>query len=88
MQVFVHCLMPAGTWIGLTDKDEDGTWMTWDGKAAPYLHWGKGEPNNYGPTIVPGRAREDCAMLEDNNAMNDAICTGRKMSFVCQIADD
>ena len=82
MRNFIHSLKPLGSWLGLTDQAKNGTWLTWDGKEAPYLHWDKGEPNNKGP---PGW-KEDCAVLERQNAMNDVPCSRDKSSeFVCQI---
>ena len=88
MRDFVHGLMPSGTWIGLNDKEREGTWKTWNGRPAPYLHWADGEPNNQLNNQGGHWAREDCVMLDDNNKMNDAMCIGRRSHFVCQIADD
>ena len=38
MRNFIHSLKPLGSWLGLTDQAKNGTWLTWDGKEAPYLH--------------------------------------------------
>ena len=80
MRNFVHNLMPAGTWIGLTDQLKPGQWLTWDGKEAPFLYWRQGEPNE-------DRGREDCCLVGVDNVMNDAPCHA-EAPFVCQIESD
>jgi len=42
-------LLPFGAsyWIGLTDKDEEDTWMWVNGETATYRNWGPDEPNDW-----------------------------------------
>ena len=83
---FVLSLKPAGTWVGLTDQAKEGTWLTWDGKEAPYVPWAVGEPNN----IIYSKedniySKEDCAYLKKTKEMNDVRCNRSTTDFVCQI---
>src|SRR6185295_3771290 len=39
---------PLNVWIGLTDRDSEGSWAWSSGAAANYLNWGSGEPSNQG----------------------------------------
>ena len=38
----------ASLWIGLNDRDEDGTWEWGSGEAASYRNWAPGEPRGWG----------------------------------------
>merc|ERR1711915_40873 len=67
-------------WIGLNDKDEEGTWK-WSesGVEATWTNWGPGEPNDsYG---------EDCVNM--NKAMahtwNDAPCEWEGAHGLCEV---
>ena len=44
---------PRGLWIGLTDKDREGTFVWVTGDPLVYINWGGGEPANHmvGPAM-------------------------------------
>lgn len=62
------------TWIGLTDKNHEGTWLWVDGSELMTAFWDTGEPNNAGD--------EDCAEFK-NGKWNDALCSTR-VSWICE----
>ncbi|XP_077185447.1 hepatic lectin-like isoform X2 [Paroedura picta] len=57
-------------WMGLTDRDREGTWRWVDGSDynTGFMHWKPGEPNNDGHG-------EDCAHVWGNGEWNDVYCT-------------
>ena len=75
-----HQMLFHGNWLGLTDRQKAGQWLTWDGKEPPFLFWGKGEPNDQG-------RQENCCVLAENNVMNNVPC-GTPEWFYCQIKTD
>merc|ERR1711915_634686 len=67
-------------WIGLNDKDEEGTWK-WSesGVEATWTNWGPGEPNDsYG---------EDCVNMfkEKAHTWNDAPCEWEGAHGLCEV---
>ncbi|XP_047434290.1 CD209 antigen-like protein C [Mugil cephalus] len=71
------------TWIGLTDREREGTWKWVDGTPLTTRYWAPGEPNG-----VPNRD-EDCAEItihqsqEPRNRWNDHSCDDKK-SWICE----
>ena len=65
------------TWIGLSDKAQEGTWMWVDGtELVGDQFWQEGEPNNTG--------NEDCAEVSRSaKRFNDVPCE-RKFSWACE----
>ncbi|CAK8695481.1 unnamed protein product [Clavelina lepadiformis] len=53
----------SGAWIGMTDMDEEGTWLWLNGVAVSNPHWYTTEPN--------GLANENCAILSYSNLSKD-----------------
>lgn len=66
------------TWVGLTDKEQEGKWQWVDGTDMESRgFWKRGEPNNAG--------NEDCAEVSrDQVKLNDAPCDN-KFSWACEI---
>ncbi|KAK9542028.1 hypothetical protein VZT92_002030 [Zoarces viviparus] len=66
------------SWIGLSDRDDEGTWKWVDGTPLTEAYWDLGEPNNGG---------EDCVVLRvDRNAegnWNDVPCD-YSLHWICE----
>lgn len=72
----------TSTWIGITDTAIEGTWLTVNGFAAPYLGWDLGEPDN-GTTEAP--EGQDCGAVYIDGTLDDSYCTTARMHrFVCE----
>ena len=66
------------TWrIGLTDEDEEGTFVWLNGEPVTYVNWAPSEPNDYG-------SGEDCTeILWSGYEWNDSGCTVSRR-FICE----
>jgi hypothetical protein len=69
----------VASWIGLNDRDVEGTWVYEDGSAPAFTSWYSGEPNNSG--------EEDCTGVNFGawGYWNDYSCTGSALPFVCEL---
>ena len=68
----------ADTWIGLNDRDTEGS-MSWDGSGEPiaYAHWATEQPDDFDGS-------EDCVeLLVDGRGYNDRPCTDLRV-YVCE----
>ncbi|XP_029292672.1 CD209 antigen-like [Cottoperca gobio] len=67
-------------WIGLTDRDTEGTWKWVDGTQLTKSYWAPNEPNGH-------QIRdEDCAEIinhHSENNWNDDICHNKKL-WICE----
>ena len=63
-------------WLGLTDKDEEGTWKWVTGEELNYTNWQNGEPNNAGGI-------EDYGELYASGYWNDMSPTATR-TFICE----
>ncbi|KAK0132904.1 C-type lectin domain family 10 member A [Merluccius polli] len=64
------------TWIGLSDRDTEGTWKWVDGTNMTSSFWKDGEPNNYD-------GMEDCGVTSVKGGWNDVSCT-RPFPWICE----
>ncbi|XP_066295774.1 lactose-binding lectin l-2-like [Branchiostoma lanceolatum] len=65
-------------WFGLTDVQQERSWMWADGVAlGSFRPWGPGEPNNSG-------GNEDCAEYWKDDMWNDVPCSASR-KFICQV---
>ncbi|XP_033992131.1 CD209 antigen-like protein C [Trematomus bernacchii] len=68
-QEFISSKIKGDTWIGLSDREEEGTWKWVDGSPLNLTFWVKGEPSN------GGVGEEDCAVIKpDTKRWNDQPC--------------
>ncbi|XP_059196490.1 CD209 antigen-like protein C [Centropristis striata] len=68
------------TWLGLTDRETEGTWKWVDGTALNQSYWRRGEPNSF-----QGKD-EDCGELrfpDEENGWNDISCTSQNY-WICE----
>ncbi|XP_063739416.1 CD209 antigen-like protein A isoform X2 [Eleginops maclovinus] len=68
------------TWIGLIDRESNGTWRWVDGSALETSYWHDGEPNKH-----EGKD-EDCGEIkfyEKENSWNDVQCKLQKF-WICE----
>ncbi|XP_039674623.1 CD209 antigen-like protein A [Perca fluviatilis] len=83
-QTFISGIINRGTWIGLTDKDEEGTWIWVDGTPLTLKYWA-GPPDNGGGD--PQWGEEDCAHIVagmDTGAnWNDRRCDN-SLQWICE----
>ncbi|MCB9599254.1 MAG: C-type lectin domain-containing protein [Sandaracinus sp.] len=64
-------------WIGLNDREDEGTWRWDSGSSSGYRNWGNLEPNNF--------ANEDCVSMRPDARWNDSGCNSN-LRFVCEAA--
>ncbi|KAK2840184.1 hypothetical protein Q5P01_013924 [Channa striata] len=78
-QKFISDLSTLRTWIGLTDREEEGTWKWIDGSSLTLREWAENQPDNSGD--------EDCAHIRSGrqirNNWNDVPC-GYFLSSICE----
>jgi hypothetical protein len=71
----------ADLWLGLTDRDTEGTWLTSEGEPPPWYGWQDGEPNNHTGTNAEG---QDCAgFVLSTEAWHDLDCEG-ELPYLCE----
>uniref|UniRef100_A0A8C4EQW8 C-type lectin domain-containing protein n=1 Tax=Dicentrarchus labrax TaxID=13489 RepID=A0A8C4EQW8_DICLA len=73
-EMFLFGLAKKQTWIGLTDREEEGTWKWIDGTPLTLKYWAPNQPDNGGGDSKWGE--EDCAQIrdDDNTHWNDLSC--------------
>lgn len=81
----ISSLMPADrTWIGMTDRAAEGTWVWITGEPfGPYMNWRGVEPNNAGGTEHCGAHSAPATSWQ----WNDLDCDGgtnTTLAFMCE----
>ena len=64
-------------WIGLNDKEKEGTFQWSDNAPINFVYWNNGEPNNV--------ASEDCVELVKGLYWNDMQCSD-SLPYICKYA--
>lgn len=68
-------------WIGLSDFQDEGTWIWAQQKnPAQYTNWKPNEPNNSG-------SDENCALIYQDGKWNDGVCHNYA-HYICEIKDE
>lgn len=67
--------LPGESWIGLNDRDDEGTFEWLDGSRPGFTSWSGSEPNDF--------FGEDCTLLRQNEQWNDGECDDAH-TFVCE----
>jgi hypothetical protein len=84
---FVHKLTTNVYWIGLTDSQNEGTFLWINGQVPVYTNFAPGEPNNFSTNVIPG---EDCvaaySSVYKSGLWNDYHCSVIRLSYVCKKA--
>ena len=72
-QVFID----HDAWLGLNDREKEGTWVTSAGALPSYTNWCEGEPNDSG-------GNEDCG-VGSGECWNDLSCdSGHTATYACR----
>ncbi|XP_042281467.1 C-type lectin domain family 10 member A-like [Thunnus maccoyii] len=84
-QTFLSTFTEVETWIGLTDKDEEGTWKWIDGTPLTLRYWTTKQPDNGGGD--PQWGEEDCAHMwsgkKTGDNWNDRSCDA-SLRWICE----
>uniref|UniRef100_A0A668A4W8 C-type lectin domain-containing protein n=1 Tax=Myripristis murdjan TaxID=586833 RepID=A0A668A4W8_9TELE len=68
----------TSVWIGLNDRDNEGTWKWTDGTPMTKSYWNANQPDNWG--------EEDCVHINNFEAVNnwnDLSC-GSSLRWICE----
>ncbi|XP_035532219.1 C-type lectin domain family 4 member E-like [Morone saxatilis] len=84
-QEFLTKNIRKDTWIGLTDRDNEGTWKWTDETPLTLAYWVRGQPDSGGGD--PQWGEEDCAILiagkETEENWNDRRCDDT-LKWICE----
>ncbi|XP_030614092.1 C-type lectin domain family 10 member A-like [Archocentrus centrarchus] len=82
-QNFLASLTSNPAWIGLNDKEEEGTWKWIDGTPLTVKYWESSQPDNGGGSLRWGE--EDCAHIRTpmSASWNDFSCES-SLPWVCE----
>uniref|UniRef100_A0A671U411 C-type lectin domain-containing protein n=1 Tax=Sparus aurata TaxID=8175 RepID=A0A671U411_SPAAU len=80
-QEFIFKTIKQDIWIGLNDREKEGTWKWIDGTPLTVAYWRTGEPNDGG-----GWGEEDCVQIRSGvnakESWNDVPC-GVSLQWIC-----
>ncbi|XP_073330053.1 C-type lectin domain family 4 member E-like [Pagrus major] len=83
-QEFISKTIKEDTWIGLNDREEEGTWKWTDGNPPTVTYWLKGQPDNGGQSQKWGE--EDCVHIQSGGnakeSWNDLRCD-KSLKWIC-----
>ncbi|KAF1382914.1 hypothetical protein PFLUV_G00148770 [Perca fluviatilis] len=81
-QTFISGIINRDTWIGLTDRDEEGTWKWVDGTPLTLKRWETAQPDNGSGN--PRWGDEDCAHVRAITLeWNDLSCKSA-LGWICE----
>ncbi|KAK2840213.1 hypothetical protein Q5P01_013953 [Channa striata] len=82
-QTFVSGLTQQSAWIGLNDREREGTWKWIDDSPLIKTYWRENQPDNGGGD--PQWGEEDCAHVRsgENTLWNDLSCSA-SLHWICE----
>ncbi|XP_026232662.1 asialoglycoprotein receptor 2-like [Anabas testudineus] len=82
-QMFLSAFVNMRTWIGLNDRDEEGTWKWVDGTPLTVTYWAPTQPDNWDGYINSGD--EDCVEMfgDQSSEWNDNSCEASR-TWICE----
>ncbi|XP_053184268.1 CD209 antigen-like protein E [Scomber japonicus] len=84
-QDFLTCIAKQTRWIGLNDREKEGTWKWTDGTLLTQKYWEKEQPDNGGGD--PRWGEEDCVTIRPEktgpNNWNDLSCDASE-KWICE----
>lgn len=76
IQYTASTLLVTDWWIGLNDREVEGSFEWVSGESVGYTRWASGEPNNL--------SNEDCVLLYADGSWNDKACDSPWYRSLCE----